>query len=1055
MAGAMRAKRIACGLWPVLGLVLATGVASGRGSTPWEPSTGATAERTEAGVSGVLPPPALLARVDEARPAQPLAVARLDARATITAFLSKTSMTLTFRNDLDRVLEGELVFPLPEGATVSGYAIDVRGEMVDGVVVERHEARIAFEKEVRKGIDPGLVEWVQGNAYRTRVWPIPARGQRTVRIEYVTALETRGEGGALAALYRLPLAFREAIPEVSIRVEVVEGSSAPQVRGDSWGSLRFEKWEKRYVAEMSQRDLQPSGDLVVALPDVPRESAAVERSEDGGWYFVVNDFPAIPEGARPSARKGRVALLWDASLSRASADLSLEMKLIGRWLGLVRDVEVDVIAFRNVPGAARPLSIKNADARGLLAAIRSEPFDGGTSLSALKGALERSKRYSYAILFSDGFANLGGDPTTISSVPVYTVSSGSQANHAVLRAIAERSGGAYLNLQTTAIGEAAEAIGAEAFGFEGAAFDETEVADVYPAAPRPVRGRLTLSGRLLSKRATITLRYGGAGAAVQERRYTLEQAAAGSSGLVPRFWAEQRVAALSVQAESHREELLALGRRFGIVTPGASLLVLETVEQYLEHGIEPPASRKALREEYRRRLGERDAASKKAKGDKLDRVAAIWTERVRWWQTEYEVQPGFRYKEQKVAAADAARAVGGVVGGVAGGVETQELRAPALARPEAAGEPPVPPPPASPARLAQSARQPVSATEADAQAVPGGPVIAVTPWDPATPYLAAMRAAGVDGAYDAYLEQRKAHGTSPAFFLDCADFFLRAGRTELALRALTAILELGLEDARLFRVAAHRLQQAGELELAIELFEKVRRLRPEEPQSLRDLALALSARGDAQPRQGARLSDRASRDYLRAIELLYDIALGSWDARFPEIELTALMDLNRVAALLERDGRASERLAKIDPRLRKLLDLDVRVVLTWDTDLTDMDLWVVEPSGEKCFYSHALTTIGGMISKDFTGGYGPEEYLVRRALPGTYEVKANYFGSRAQSLVGPTTVQATVITHFGRDSERRKALTLRLNEAKEVVDVGAVRFEAADEVGRPSRRSAQ
>ena len=62
---------------------------------------------------------------------------------------------------------------------------------------------------------------------------------------------------------------------------------------------------------------------------------------------------------------------------------------------------------------------------------------------------------------------------------------------------------------------------------------------------------------------------------------------------------------------------------------------------------------------------------------------------------------------------------------------------------------------------------------------------------------------------------------------------------------LTSVAELKLEDARLLRVLAHRLAQVEELDLAIELFDRVRRLRPEEPQSYRDLALALDRRAGA------------------------------------------------------------------------------------------------------------------------------------------------------------------------------------------------------------------
>jgi uncharacterized protein YfaP (DUF2135 family) len=129
-----------------------------------------------------------------------------------------------------------------------------------------------------------------------------------------------------------------------------------------------------------------------------------------------------------------------------------------------------------------------------------------------------------------------------------------------------------------------------------------------------------------------------------------------------------------------------------------------------------------------------------------------------------------------------------------------------------------------------------------------------------------------------------------------------------------------------------------------------------------------------------------------------------------------------------------------DPRLKKPLDLDVRILLTWDADLTDMDLHVVEPSGERAFFSHNLTTIGGLVSRDFTQGYGPEEYCLKKAMPGTYKIEVNYYGSQAVQLTGPVTVQAEVITHFGRPNEMRRSVTLRLEGKQDTVPVGEVEF---------------
>ena len=268
---------------------------------------------------------------------------------------------------------------------------------------------------------------------------------------------------------------------------------------------------------------------------------------------------------------------------------------------------------------------------------------------------------------------------------------------------------------------------------------------------------------------------------------------------------------------------------------------------------------------------------------------------------------------------------------------------------------------------------------------------------------------------------------------------MRQGRRDLALRVLTNVAELRLEDARLLRVLAHRLEQLDALDLAVELFTDVRRLRPEEPQSLRDLALALDRRSSARRGDAGRIDDRGAADARQALSLFAEIVETDWDGRFPEIEAIALMEANRIASRLERDGHRAP--WPLDPRLRGLLDVDLRIVLTWDTDQTDMDLWVVEPGGEKCYYSHPRTSTGGALSRDFTGGYGPEEYMVRRALAGDYAIKANFFGSRSQSLTGATMVQATVIADYGRPTERRRAITVRLDQAREVVDIGAVAFK--------------
>src|SRR5438067_2132144 len=96
-------------------------------------------------------PPVILVRPDPSKPSEPLQVSALNLHVIVNGPLAQVTQTMTFHNPNGRPLEGELVFPLPEGATVSGYALDIpagSGELVEAVVVEKDEARIAFETEV-------------------------------------------------------------------------------------------------------------------------------------------------------------------------------------------------------------------------------------------------------------------------------------------------------------------------------------------------------------------------------------------------------------------------------------------------------------------------------------------------------------------------------------------------------------------------------------------------------------------------------------------------------------------------------------------------------------------------------------------------------------------------------------------------------------------------------------------------------------------------------------------------------------------------------------------
>jgi len=97
----------------------------------------------------------------------------------------------------------------------------------------------------------------------------------------------------------------------------------------------------------------------------------------------------------------------------------------------------------------------------------------------------------------------------------------------------------------------------------------------------------------------------------------------------------------------------------------------------------------------------------------------------------------------------------------------------------------------------------------------------------------------------------------------------------------------------------------------------------------------------------------------------------------------------------------------------------VRVVLSWDTDLTDLDLHVVTPDGGHCFYGDRVLANGGALDVDVTTGYGPEIFSLPSAMKGLYRLYVNYFGGR-KSKDELTLAQVAIILNENTPDEKQQ-----------------------------------
>jgi Ca-activated chloride channel family protein len=940
----------------------------------------------------------------------PMEIREMGISAKINGLHAEVETTLVFHNPNGRQLEGDLIFPLPDGAAVSGYALDIQGAMIDGVIVPKEKARVAFETETRRQVDPGLVEHVKGNIYRTRIFPLPANGERRIRLKYITPLTTAQNGDA-ALLLGIP---REKIAKLDVEIEVSTHSDVrPEIGG--LGDKRFEQAEHIWRVKSSSTDTKPGEDIIVGLPKIPTSFHQIQRDADGKNWFMLSTVPAPRK--TDGILLGYVHILWDASGSRASADLSKEFELLGK----IKASSYRLTVFRDV---AEPIREFKSSAE-LIAAIKAEPFDGGSDLSALAATLKKSTTdaaTARTLLFSDGIDTLSGNPLGFDGVSVTAVVSQMVSDSESLR---QACGGALIDLK------AVDALAAwneimnptpRVTGLRG-----TGIAQVQGIG-QSANGRIKLLGQLTVDKASVQITYADG---TLSEAFVLRAADAKEGKVLATAWASARVNQLSPRADQMEDELLSLGRTYGLVSPASSLIVLETLDQWVRHEIEPPVSLPQMREQWQSMMKSRPTNHGLTEAERIDQLVRLWETRVSWWKTD------FSKGKPKSGGAKGASVQNNIGGGGGGGADPfasaagegrssellyrgRQVESDAFSAPEAS--------------LADESPNRMEAFKKSDSQQAANSSITIKPWDPKTPYLKAISEADKEKGYTTYLSERTKWTESPAFFLDCADYFYKNGDKKYGRRILTNLAEMRIEDAAMLRVLAWRLRQADELEVAAVILRRVAKLRPEQPQSLRDLALVLADQGQA----------KGSTAHLEeAMKLLLECALGNWQRHGDTISIFSLEELNALVASIEKkdwkDG-AKPKIPDYDKRLRENLDTDLRIVMSWDADATDIDLHVLEPGGEEAYYGNNRTGQGGLVSQDVTDGYGPEEYLIRVAPTGAYTLKTRYFASHQQTVVGPATITATVFTNWGRPNQKRETITIRLDKPKEDIEIGKIQF---------------
>lgn len=951
---------------------------------------------------------------------------KLNIDVQITGNIATTVMTMTFYNNSNRVLEGELTFPMPEGVTISRYALDINGKMREAVPVEKAKATEVFESIERRRVDPGLLEKVEGNNFRTRIYPLPANGSRTIVVGYEEELNFNN-GNVLR--YHLPLDYNQPIESFALKTTVFESVLKPELGEQPDGSFNLKANGNTYVGELNKTNYQPKNGLTINLPkrnDLPEVQM---QKASSGYYFLANVFPKSE--SRPRKWSNQIGLIWDTSLSGLQRDTKKELELLDLIIKRKQNLTIQLGLLNNEFKNGGTFIISNGNWKDLRKILENIVYDGGTNFSAVNAQSFQAEEY---IFFSDGLSTFGRNSIALNK-PVQTINTSLQADYSTLKYISLKTGGQFLNLNSLSTNDAFKQLSQENLQFLGIK-NGADVRQTYPSMHINVNGHFSLAGILNGLNTDFVLQFGYGNTVTVEQPIRLNATEHTLSSVdVSRVWAQKKVSEMDIQYEANKDDISALSKQFGIVTRNTSLIVLENLEDYLRYDIAPPAE---LRQAYDAVLKQRRVNLQEHKKDLLNAAVAMTKDLKTWWNTDFSYKAPIKSKD------DYPVPVRDVI--VTAPAETQNISATPLPRP--ASRPPAPP-------RVERARETEAKDQLNEVVVVGyaaqakrmetassTTVIRSKAMNNANVSLAG-RVAGVsiqntnnaireqqpailipefksdkdymknlvgkpDSAYRAYLEMRPNYITTPMFYFDVANWFYQQKDSVRALTILSSIADLDLENADLYKILAYKLKQTGNYNSEIFITEKVLQWRPMDAQSYRDYALALADAGQ----------------YQTALNNLYKVLTQNYNSQTADrdqgIEEIIISEINNLIAKHGNKLNTKD----IDKRLIQPLPVDVRVVLNWNKNDTDIDLWLTDPTGEKGYYSNPRTKIGGRISNDFTEGYGPEQFMIKKAVKGKYKIEVNYFGDRQINISGPTTVTAEIYTRYATGKQQRKVIVL-------------------------------
>lgn len=526
-----------------------------------------------------------------------------------------TRIEQSFLNPTDQRLEGLYLFPLPEGASIRNFSVEVDGKMVSAELLEADRAREIYQDIVRRLKDPALLEYAGQQTFKMRIFPIEPGKEKRVTVSYVQTLQPE----ANLVTYRYPLNTEKfsarPIDQVSLKIELETSQKIKTIFSPSHQVEIRRKNDYQATVGFEAQHIKPDKDLILSFGlenDMIGLNLLTHRMSGEDGFFLLTASPGLETDQKTVLAKD-IIFVVDTSGSMAGKKLEQLKKALIFCLDNLNDNDrFNIIRFSTEVETIWPTLQVASPSNIAKAKQMLEEFKaiGGTNL---EGALvqacqqkQQNQRPCIIIFLTDGRPTIGEtqpgkilatlQQSNTENLRIFTFGIGNDVNTYLLDRITEltRAERVYVYPEEDLeikISSFYEKVKSPVLTDIQINFEAVKVFSVHPIhLPDLFRGsQLLVLGRFQGQgKAVVTLsgRLEKGKREFKKEFFFPEENK--DNEFLPVLWAAQRIGYLLDQIRLHgeekelKEEVVTLARKYGIITPYTSYLIVEDEKTKME-----------------------------------------------------------------------------------------------------------------------------------------------------------------------------------------------------------------------------------------------------------------------------------------------------------------------------------------------------------------------------------------------------------------------------------------------------------------------------------------